>query len=284
MKRTRTMVATGLGLVLTLGLVACSGGSGESGGEADLLADVKTNKVITIGTSNDQPWSAVENGEAVGIIPDLIREYLKRKGVDATIESTPMPFDSLIPAMKSGRIELMGDAMYITPEREKEVAFTDVLFYNTEGLAVAKGNPLGINSLATLCGHTGATYKGTVWVKDLEKASAECPDGASINVKVYATIYEAFQDIQTGRVQGVLADSSIAALAVKQNPGLGMELAEGYQPADKTASSNGLAVMPTHRAFAQDFSKVYEEMKADGTVATIFKKAGLEPVDTWLEP
>jgi len=284
MKRTRTMVATGLGLVLTLGLVACSGGSGESGGEADLLADVKTNKVITIGTSNDQPWSAVENGEAVGIIPDLIREYLKRKGVDATIESTPMPFDSLIPAMKSGRIELMGDAMYITPEREKEVAFTDVLFYNTEGLAVAKGNPLGINGLANLCGHTGATYKGTVWVKDLEKASAECPDGGSINVKVYATIYEAFQDIQTGRVQGVLADSSIAALAVKQNPGLGMELAEGYQPADKTASSNGLAVMPTHRAFAQDFSKVYEEMKADGTVATIFKKAGLEPVDTWLEP
>jgi polar amino acid transport system substrate-binding protein len=283
MKRTRTMVATGLGLVLTLGLAGCSGGS-ESGGEADLLAEVKTNKVITIGTSNDQPWSAVENGEAVGIIPDLIREYLKRKDVDATIESTPMPFDSLIPAMKSGRIELMGDAMYITPEREKEVAFTDVLFYNAEGLAVAKGNPLGINGLSDLCGHTGATYKGTVWVKDLEKASAECPDGSSINVKVYATIYEAFQDIQTGRVQGVLADSSIAALAIKQNPGLGMELAGGYQPADKTASSNGLAVMPPHRAFAQDFSKVYEEMKADGTVASIFKKAGLDPVDTWLEP
>jgi hypothetical protein len=29
---------------------------------------------------------------------------------------------------------------------------------------------------------------------------------------------------------------------------------------------------------------VYEEMKADGTVASIFKKAGLDPVDTWLEP
>jgi polar amino acid transport system substrate-binding protein len=282
MKRTRTVVATGLGLVLTLGLVGCSGGT-ESGSGADLLADVKKNKVITIGTSNDQPWSAVENGEAVGIIPDLIREYFKRKDVDATIESTPMPFDSLIPAMKSGRIELMGDAMYITPEREKEVAFTDVLFYNAEGLAVAKGNPLGINGFSDLCGHTGATYKGTVWVKDLEKASAECPDGSSINVKVYATIYEAFQDIQTGRVQGVLADSSIAALAIKQNPDLGMELAGGYQPADKTASSNGLAVMPTHRAFAQDFSKVYEEMKADGTVASIFKKAGLDQVDTWLE-
>jgi polar amino acid transport system substrate-binding protein len=283
MKRTRTMVATGLGLALTLGLIACSGGT-ESGGEADLLAEIKKNKVITIGTSNDQPWSAVENGQAAGIIPDLIREYLKRKDVDATIESTPMPFDSLIPAMKSGRIELMGDAMYITPEREKEVTFTDVLFYNAEGLAVAKGNPLGINGLPDLCGHTGATYKGTVWVKDLEKASAECPDGSSINVKVYATIYEAFQDIQTGRVQGVLADSSIAALAIKQNPGLGMELAKGYQLADKTASSNALAVMPAHRAFAQDFSKVYGEMKADGTVASIFKKAGLDPVDTWLEP
>jgi len=276
------MVLTVLGLVSSLGLVACSGGN-ESGGNADLLAQVKENKVITIGTSNDQPWSAVENGEAVGIIPDLIREYLKRKGVEAKIESIPMPFDSLIPAMKSGRIELMGDAMYITPEREKEVTFTDVLFYNAEGLAVAKGNPLGINKLSDLCGHTGATYKGTVWVKDLEKASAECPDGGKINVKVYSTIYEAFQDIQTDRVQGVLADSSIAALAIKQNPGLKMELSQGYRPADKTASSNALAVMPKHQDFARDFSDVYKQMKSDGTVAAIFKKAGLDPVDTWLE-
>ena len=283
MKRTRTLAVAGLGFVLTLALVACSGGR-ESGADADLLAEVQENKVITIGTSNDQPWSAVDGDEAVGIIPDLIREYLKRKGIDATVESTPMPFDSLIPAMKSGRIELMGDAMYVTPEREKEVVFTDILFYNAEGLAVAKGNPLGINSLADLCGHTGATYKGTVWVKDLEKASTECPDGNSINVKVYSTIYEAFQDIQTGRVQGVMADSSIAALAVKQNQGLGMELSAGYRPADKTASSNALAVMPKYAAFAEDFSGVYKEMKADGTVAAIFKKAGLDPVDAWLEP
>jgi polar amino acid transport system substrate-binding protein len=226
----------------------------------------------------------VTDGQAEGIIPDIIREYLERKGIDAEIQSTPMPFDSLIPALTSGRIQVMGDAMYRTPERAEQVAFTDILFYNAEGLAVAEGNPLGIQDLADLCGHAGATYKGTVWVESLHQASAACPDGQQIEVKVYNTIYEAFQDIQTGRVQGVLADASIATLAIEQNPNLNMELSAGYAPANKQDSDNALAVAPQDRAFVRDFSAVFEEMKADGTVARIFENAGLSPAGTWLEP
>ncbi|MCX4469593.1 transporter substrate-binding domain-containing protein [Micromonospora sp. NBC_01655] len=275
----------GLTLIAAISLAACGGtsGPGSTSATKDLLAEIKESKVVTIGTSNDEPWSTVTNGRPEGIVPDLIREYLKRKGIEAEVRSTPMPFDSLIPALTSGRIQVMGDAMYRTPEREKHVAFTDVLFYNTEGLAVAKGNPLGIQDLAGLCGHTGATYKGTVWAESLKKASAACPDGKQIKVKVYGTIYEAFQDIQTGRVQGVLADASIAALAIKQNPNLNMELSAGYAPVDKQDSDNALAVAPKNRAFVDDFSAVFKEMKADGTVTRIFEKAGLSPADTWLD-
>ncbi|OKI43571.1 ABC transporter substrate-binding protein [Micromonospora sp. CB01531] len=277
-------ISLGLAVIAAMSLAACGGTSGPNSTSAskDLLAEIKQSKVVTIGTSNDEPWSAVKDGKADGIVPDLIREYLKRKGIEAEVRSTPMPFDSLIPALTSGRIQVMGDAMYRTPEREKHVAFTDVLFYNTEGLAVAKGNPLGIQDLAGLCGHTGATYKGTIWAESLKKASAACPGGKQITVKVYGTIYEAFQDIQTGRVQGVLADASIAALAIKQNPNLNMELSAGYAP-DKQDSDNALAVAPQNRAFVDDFSAVFKEMKADGTVARIFENAGLSPADTWLE-
>jgi polar amino acid transport system substrate-binding protein len=276
-------ISLGLAVIAAMSLPACASGSNSTSASKDLLAEIKQSKVVTIGTSNDEPWSAVKDGKAEGIVPDLIREYLKRKGVEAEVRSVPMPFDSLIPALTSGRIQVMGDAMYRTPEREKHVAFTDVLFYNTEGLAVAKGNPLGIQDLAGLCGHTGATYKGTTWAESLKKASAACPSGKPITVKVYGTIYEAFQDIQTGRVQGVLADASIAALAIKQNPNLKMELSTGYAPVDKQDSDNALAVAPQSRAFVDDFSAVFKEMKADGTVARIFEKAGLSPADTWLE-
>lgn len=285
MKHTRKTLIGGLLLAASLALSACSGDGGTNGAAGtDLLAQIKASKVLTIGTSNDAPWSSVKDGKAEGIVPDLIREYLKRKGVQADVQSTPMPFDSLIPALTSGRIQLMGDAMYRTPAREKQVAFTDILFYNTEGLAVAKGNPLGISDLAGLCGHNGATYKGTVWADDLKNASAACPGGKQIDVKVYNTIYEALQDIQTGRVQGVLADASIAALAIKQNPNLGMELAAGYKPMDKASSDNALAVAPKYKAFVDDFSAVFQQMKADGTVTKIFENAGLSPAQTWLEP
>jgi polar amino acid transport system substrate-binding protein len=273
-----------LTLIAALALAACGGGGTSGQGTGDLLSEIEESGVITIGTSNDAPWSSVTSGQAEGIVPDLIREYLERKGIDAEIQSIPMPFDSLIPALTSGRIQVMGDAMYRTPEREEQVAFTDVLFYNAEGLSVAKGNPLGIQDLADLCGHTGATYKGTVWVDSLDQASAACPDGQEIEVKVYNTIYEAFQDIQTGRVQGVLADASIASLAIEQNPDLNMELSTGYAPANKQESDNALAATLQNSAFVDDFSAVFEEMKADGTVARIFENAGLSPAGTWLEP
>ncbi|MFD2762518.1 substrate-binding periplasmic protein [Micromonospora eburnea] len=276
-------ISLGLAVIAAMSLPACASGPGSTSASKDLLTEIKQSKVVTIGTSNDEPWSAVKDGKAEGIIPELIREYLKRKGIEAKVQPVPMPFDSLIPALTSGRIQVMGDAMYRTPEREKHVAFTDVLFYNTEGLAVAKGNPLGIQNLTGLCGHTGATYKGTVWAESLKKASATCPNGKQITVKVYGTIYEAFQDIQTGRVQGVLADASIAALAIKQNPNLKMELSTGYAPVDKQDSDNALAVAPQNRAFVDDFSAVFKEMKADGTVKRIFEDAGLSPADTWLE-
>ncbi len=284
MKRVHTVAAAGVGIALAASLAACGGGgSGGSGESADLLAEIEESGVVKIGTSNDEPWSAVKGSEAVGIIPDLLREYFDRKGVTAEIESTAMPFDSLIPAMTSNRIQVMGDAMFVTPEREETVTFTDVLFYNAEGLAVEKGNPLDIHEIGDLCGHTGATYKGTVWVDSLNEASEACADGQKIEVKVYGTIFEAFQDIQTGRVQGVLADASIASLAINRNTDLNMELAEGYEPVDKAESDNALAVMPKYAAFAEDFSEVYAEMKADGTVAQIFADNGLNPPETWLE-
>jgi polar amino acid transport system substrate-binding protein len=266
------------------GLVVASGCSSSEGGSPDdLIATIKAHKELTIGTSNDAPWSTVsDSGEAMGIVPDVLREFLRRANINATIKPTAMPFDSLIPSVGSNRIDLIGDAIFATDERAKQVNFTRTIFVNPEGLVVRNGNPDKLESVGDLCGRVGATYKGTTWVEDLKAASARCPSGQPIDVKVYSTIYEVMQDITAGRVDGALIDASMAAYALVQNPNLGVQLVSDYVSPALDKSQNALAANKSDQTFAKTFNPIYDTMLADGTVAKIFDHWGLKPVAQFL--
>ncbi len=252
----------------------------------DLLDKIRATKVLSIGTSNDAPLSYVSPGgsEALGALPDVLRAFLKREGIDARIDVTAMPFASLLPALQSGRIELMGDAMYIRPARAKIVDFTDVVFYNPESLDVPKGNPLHLHSLADLCGHTAGTYEGTTYVDLLKSASASCPAGKPISLQQYPTIQNVFADLNAGRLDAAVVDASLSAYAIKQNPALGFELVADYKPESKASSDCAFAIAKGSPQFLQAFNTTYAAMLKDGTAATIFAKWGLEPTDFFLKP
>ncbi len=251
-----------------------------------LLAKVQQKGVLVIGTSNDAPLSYIDSGskQAAGVLPDILREFLKRENINASIEVVAMPFASLIPSVQSDRIDLMGDAMYIRPARQKVMDFTDVVFYNPESLDVAKGNPLNLHSLADLCGHSGGSYEGTVYIDMLKKASAACPAGKQIDLKQYPTIQNVFADLAAGRLDAAVVDGSLSAYALKQNPSLNFELVGDYKPEDKVATGCAFAVAKGDTAFVEAFNKDYAAMKADGTVARLFEKWGLTPTSFFLNP
>jgi polar amino acid transport system substrate-binding protein len=252
----------------------------------DLLAKIKTTKVLTIGTSNDAPLAYVSpsSHQALGALPDILREFLHRQGIDVRLEVTAMPFSSLLPALQSGRIELMGDAMYIRPARAKIVDFTDVVFYNPESLDVPKGNPKNLHSLADLCGHAAGSYEGTTYIDLLKSASAACPAGKRIDIKQYPTIQNVFADLNAGRLDAAVVDASLSAYALKQNPALGFELVADYKPESKTTSDCAFAIAKGNPAFLAAFNTTYAAMLKDGTAAKIFAKWGLTPTDFFLKP
>lgn len=252
----------------------------------DLLAKIKTTKVLTIGTSNDAPLSYVSptTHEALGALPDVIREFLRREGIDAKLEVTAMPFASLLPALQSQRIEMMGDAMYIRPARAKIVDFTDVVFYNPEALDVPKGNPKNLHSLMDLCGHSAGSYQGTTYIDLLKSTSRACPAGKKIDIKQYPTIQNVFADLNAGRIDAAVVDASLSAYALKENPSLGFELVADYKPESKTTSDCAFAVAKGNPEFLKAFNTTYAEMLKDGTAAKIFAKWGLTPTDFFLKP
>jgi len=256
--------------------------SGDSSGDGDdLLSTVKADKKLQIGILNDLPWSAIDGDQATGLVPDLIRAALERAGIDAELEPTVMPFDSLIPSLESGKIQMIGTSIYATEERDEVIDFSRILFYNPPTLAVQAGNPDSLAELSDLCGKVAGTYKGTTFVEDLENASAEC-SGDPIEIKQYADIFAVMQDVAAGRLDGGLIDAANTAYALNENPDLGIELAEDFVPADRESTAAAIGISEGNQSFLDEFNAAYDEMLQDGSAAEVFEKYGMTPPENWL--
>jgi polar amino acid transport system substrate-binding protein len=270
---------------LSLATLAGCGISPASGG-GSLLSKLKQGGTITVGTSSDAPLSYVDPStkQLIGVLPDMINEFLKREGASGKVKVMPaaMPFDSLIPSLQSGRIDLVGDAMYATEKRKKIIDFTNITFYNPEGLVVPKGNPNNLHKLSDLCGHTVGSYEGTTYIDLIKQTSAKC--GKPITLRSYPKIEDVMADISAGRLDAGVIDASLSAYAVKQNPSLRMALVSDYTPPSKASDGCAFGVTKDNAGFVKEWNKVYAQMTSDGTVAKILQKWGLTPADYFLTP
>lgn len=274
------------GLFAKAVLAAMILGWAPSSRAADLLDEVRSKGELLIGTSNDAPLSFVDpqTQNAAGVLPDILREFLARAGVKAELRVVAMPFNSLIPSIQSGRIQLIGDAMYIRPARQEVIDFTDATFFNPEALDVPPGNPKGIHALADLCGRVAGSYQGTTYIDLLRQASAKCPGGRAIDIRQYPTIQNVFADLSAGRIDAAVVDASLSAYALKQNPELKFELVADYRPEDKQTSNCAFGLAKGNAGFTRAFNEVYAAMRGDGTAARIFEKWGLTPTAFFLNP
>jgi polar amino acid transport system substrate-binding protein len=252
----------------------------------DLLSTARSKHEITIGTSNDAPLSFIDSKDKspAGVLPDVLRAALAKMGVKTEVRVVAMPFSSLIPALTSGRIDMIGDAMYATAPRKKIIDFTEITFYNPESLDVSKGNPDKLHSLADLCGKSAGSYEGTTYIDLLRKASAACPAGKTIDVRQYPTIQNVFADLSAGRLDAAVVDSTLSAYALQQNPSLSFELVADYKPEEKQGSGCAFGVAKGSEDFLKSFNETYSAMLADGSAAELFTKWGLTPTAFFLTP
>ena len=270
-------IACGVGLaVAVLGAQA-----GPAAGQG-ALAKAKAAKALVVGISGGNApiaWMSPSD-EPLGITLDLCSQLVKREGIEK-LEVYTMPFGSLIPALTSGRIDFACDTFFPTEKRKAVVDFTDIVFYNAETLIVKKGNPKSIHKVADLAGKSAGSYEGTVWIDWLNDLNKQ---GGKVTVKAYPTATELIADVAAGRLDGGIVDAVLAAYAVKQNPGLGIELVSDYQPREKQANAVALAVRKDSGDLREAFNRAFAAMKADGSLDRVFEKYGLVPPSFYLKP
>ncbi len=131
--------------ISTLALIASIATAG-----ALTLDDVKEQGYIRAATANEVPYSYMQpDGTSAGIGPDVANAVLKKIGIEE-VNWTVTPFGTLIPGLKARRFDFAAAEQNISPERCKQVSFTEPNSSYGEGLLVKKGNPKGLTTYADI--------------------------------------------------------------------------------------------------------------------------------------
>lgn len=164
MKLTRRMMTATLGLALATGLalpVAAQDARADLS-KTSVIEQIKEAGVIKIGLSVFVPWSMRDKkGDLIGFELDVGRKLAADMGVD--VEFIPTAWDGIIPALVSGKFDVIISGMSTTAERNLTVNFSDPYAYSgltimsnigmTKGLALEDYNKKEI----TFAARRGAT-------------------------------------------------------------------------------------------------------------------------------
>jgi polar amino acid transport system substrate-binding protein len=241
------------------------------------LVKIQKAGVFNIGVDTEPPLSSISGGKAVGVIPEVLAEFVKRAGMTVKINAVATPFSSMVPEVQSNRIDTIAAGMYNTPARAQVVNFTEPVVYNPGTLIVAPGNPKkikGINA-ASLHGLTVGSYAGTTLLTELQAIAAKDP---SIQVKSFTTAPLLALAVSQGQIAAGYIDQVSGSYFLKQDPTLKYEVLTNLTDADpKATTGDCLPVNKNDPQFVTLFNKIYDQMKADGTAAKIMTENGLTP-------
>ncbi len=103
---------------------------------------------VRIGYAVEAPYAFLTpDGKVTGLVPETARLVARQMGLGEP-EWVLTEFSALINGLNLGRFDVIAAGMFITPERESLMAFSQPIQHVGSGLLVAKGNPRGVESRA----------------------------------------------------------------------------------------------------------------------------------------
>ncbi|WP_431222981.1 arginine ABC transporter substrate-binding protein [Serratia sp. L9] len=207
------------------------------------------------------PFESLDaNNQIVGFDIDLANALCKQMQADCTF--TNQAFDSLIAALKFKKYDAVISGMDITPERSKQVAFTQPYYANSAIVIAQKGK---FTSLADLKGKKIGMENGTTHQKYMQDKHPE------INTVAYDSYQNAILELKNGRIDGVFGDTAVVNEWLKNNPNLAA-VGEHVTDAQYFGTGLGIAVRPDNQALLTRLNTALEAIKADGTYKAINDK------------
>lgn len=221
-------------------------------------------QTLKIGTSaNFPPFEYIDtNSTITGFDIDLIDTLSKKIGFEYEIVN--MSFDGLIPALKSGKIDMIAAGMSATEQRKKAVDFTDS-YYLTKNVFIKNKANDKINSKDDLKGKSIGTQLGTVQ----EIAIRELKNVKVVTMKDPVTVILALKNT---KLDVAVFDSSVAYGYIKEND----DIVAFYTEADGSEGFSFAFNKDKNSDLITKINATLLEIKEDGTYDKILEKYNLK--------
>ena len=188
-------------------LAAC-GSKDDSKDSGDSKKDSKDTLVMAT-NAEFPPYEFHEGDDVVGIDADIARAIGEEMGMEVKIED--MAFDSIIPAVTSGKADFGAAGMTVTEDRKKNVDFTDTYATATQVIIVKEGSDIaGPDDLTGKKIGVQLGTTGDIYADDIEDAEVER----------YNKGFEAVQALTQDKIDAVVIDGEPAKEFVAEADGL----------------------------------------------------------------
>ncbi|QLC72472.1 ABC transporter substrate-binding protein [Pseudomonas sp. LPB0260] len=217
---------------------------------------------LKIGTEGAYPpFNLIDaDGQVVGFDIEIAQALCAK--MQAECEVVTSDWDGIIPALNARKFDFLVASMSITEERQQAVDFTEPYYTNKLQFIAPKGGEFKTDEASLkdkVIGAQRATIAGT-WLEDNL-------DGV-VDIKLYDTQENAYLDLTSGRLDGVLADTFVNWEWLKSDAGKGFEFkGEPVFDNDKI----GIAVRKGE-PLREKLNVALKEIVADGTYKQINDK------------
>lgn len=213
--------------------------------QADTLEEIKNSSSVRIGYANETPFAYTAlDGSVTGESPEIVRKVFERMEID-TIKPVLTEWGSLIPGLRAGRFDLIAAGMYITPERCKQVLFTDPHYRLLDTLLVAEGNPKNLRSYEDIAGNPEvkiAIMSGTVNLGYARKAGIK--DSQILQVPDTTSQLQA---VRSGRADAAIG-TQLTMKGLADKAGDDVEAIADFKDDPSRAGYGALAFRPQDKA------------------------------------
>ncbi|MFD1420753.1 transporter substrate-binding domain-containing protein [Lactiplantibacillus songbeiensis] len=248
--------------VLTLVLTACGGRKSLS--QQDVLTNDKASNTITWGVKADTKLFGlmdVQDNTIKGFDADVATAITKQiLGKNGKAKFVQVTSQTRIPLLKNGNIDAIIATMTISPERKKQVDFSESYFDAGQALLVKKGSK--VKSVKDL-NKAGTKVLGVTGSSSVANIKKFAPKAKVLELSDYA---QAMTALKSGQGVALTTDNGILYGMATENP--------GYEVVGGTFTKEpyGIAINKGQAPFKNKVNAALKEIEANGTYNRLLKK------------
>jgi polar amino acid transport system substrate-binding protein len=181
--------------------------------EESTIDQVQKRGVLRVGMSTFVPWAMRDkNGALMGFEIDVAQRLAKDMGVKA--EFVPTKWSGIIPALLTGKFDIIIGGMGINPERNLKVNFS--IPYDYTGMAIVANKKLagGLRTLEQF-NDPGVTIAARIGTTAAAAAKKHCPRA---QLRLFDDESQAVQELLNNRVHAMIASAPLPAEQALKHP------------------------------------------------------------------